>query len=253
MFTVAGFFESSGATSLTPIAALADPHLRVVLDDVIVPDLGNLAGVYVKSNTCNGGKVVSPSLRRLVNLFVHPVREGAGHLNRNPENYWVDLFDHMIPLDVSEPINLEASESTAADAVYGLLWFADGIDAVPTGIMFTVRATSATALTANAWTNVALTFEEDLPAGRYAIVGAAGTSGGMVAFRFVIPHGYWRPGTIGATDPSYVDMKSFRYGRKGVWGEFEHDLPPSVDVLSISADSDTKIWFDLVQVRSGRT
>jgi len=252
MFTLVGFFESSGATTLTEIATLADPHLRVSGDDVIVPSLGNLAGVYVKSNTANDGRVVSPSLRRLVNFAVNPVREGSSHLNRDPEKYWVDLFDHMIPLDVSEAVNLKAAESTAADAVYGLIWFADRIDPVPAGVMRTIRAVSSTALTANAWTNVALTFDEDLPAGRYAIVGASGVSGGMVAFRFVVPGAYWRPGTIGNTDPSYIPMMSFRYGRKGLWGEFEHDLPPTVDVFSISADTDTKIWFDLIQTRSGR-
>lgn len=252
MFTLAGFFESSGATSLTEVAALADPHLRVVGDDIIVPPLGNLAGVLAKSNTVNDARVESPSLRRFVNFSVHPVREGASHLNRNPENYWVDLFDRIVPLDVSEAVNLKVAESTAADAVYGLIWFADGMDAVPDGPVRTVRATGTATLTANAWTNFAITFDEDLPAGRYAIVGAAGQSAGLVGFRFVIPGYMWRPGTIGITDVSYVSMRSFRYGGKGSWGEFEHDLPPTVDMISISADTTEKIWLDLVQVRAGR-
>jgi len=249
MFTLAGFFESSGATSLTEINALADPHLSVTGDDVAVPVLGNLAGAYVKSNTGNDGRVVSPSLRRIVTQSIIPVREGASDLNRDPENYWMDLFEHMIPLDVGEAINLKMSESTASDAVYGLLWFADAIEPVPAGPFRTVRASATTTLTANVWTNFALTFDEDLPAGRYAIIGAAGQSAGMVAFRFVLQGYGWRPGTIGMTDVSYVPMSSFRYGRKGSWGEFEHNIPPTVDGFSISGDTTEKIWLDLIQVR----
>lgn len=252
MFTLAGFFESSGATSLTEAAALADPHLRVSGDDIIVPPLGKLAGVYAKSFSCNDARLESPSLRRFVNLAIHPVREGDSHLNRNPEDYWLDLFDHMIELDVSEAVNLKIAQSAAADAVYGLIWFADGIDPVPEGPIRTIRASSSTTLTANAWSNLALTFDEDLPAGRYAIVGAAGQSAGMVGFRLLLPGYAWRPGTIGIIDVSYVSMRSFRYGGKGSWGEFEHDLPPSVDVLSISADTSEKVWLDLVQVRGRR-
>jgi len=252
MFTMAGFFESSGATALTEVAALADPHLRVSGDDIVVPGLGHLAGVYAKSNTVTDARVESPSLRRFMNFSVHPVREGAGDLNRNPDNYWVDLFARMVSLDPSESVNLKIAESTATDAVYGLIWFADAVDPVPEGELRTVRASGTTTLTANAWSNVSLTFDEDLPAGRYAIIGAAGQSAGMVGYRFLIPGAVWRPGGIGITDVSFSDVASFRYGRKGLWGEFEHDLPPTVDVLSISADTTEKIWMDLIQVRAGR-
>jgi len=34
----------------------------------------------------------------------------------------------------------------------------------------------------------------------------------------------------------------------GVWGEFTHDSPPTVDFLSVSADTSETVYLDIVKI-----
>jgi hypothetical protein len=43
----------------------------------------------------------------------------------------------------------------------------------------------------------------------------------------------------------------FRNGTFGIFGEFEDTDQPTVDFLSVSADTAQEVYFDLIQVRDG--
>lgn len=248
-FTLVGFTESQDSAALIEVAALADQHVRVVGDDIIVPALSNLAGAYALGPNVTQAQLSSPSLRRLTLLDAAPVDVSAEPTVPAP---FLDMFDRPFPLDVSEALNALAAEDAAgASRSTVLAWLIDAIQALPAGPIFTVRVTNTTTLTANAWTNGALTFGQTLPAGAYAIVGAFFFSAGLQAFRFVFPGGSWRPGAIGFDAVGDADVSRFRMGAAGVWGQFEHDAPPTVDFLSNSADSSQTGYVDLIQVRAG--
>jgi len=132
-----------------------------------------------------------------------------------------------------------------------LVWLGDGIDPVPEGKLLQVRTTWSGAVTAYEWSNRALIFDQTLPAGRYAIIGAHGYSDNLLAYRFVIPGLWQRPGGVGVGDPYAPAPSRFRRGKAGLWGEFEHNLPPTVDILAAGADASGIIHLDLVQVRAG--
>jgi len=77
----------------------------------------------------------------------------------------------------------------------------------------------------------------------------------LIAARLVLPGFAWRPGVPG--HDAYSDIQAsrfrfgnarFRFGNAGVFGEFTHDSPPTVDCLSASADTTEEFWFDLVKV-----
>jgi len=146
-----------------------------------------------------------------------------------------------------EALNVKVSVSAAGRAS-ALALFCDGPLAPVTGEIFTVRATSSTTLTAYQWTNGALTFAQSLPKGRYAVVGMRALSAGLIAARLVIPGYAWRPGCIGYDAENDTEDDVFRGGRMGVWGEFDHDLPPTVDFLSISADTSEVVYLDLIKI-----
>ena len=44
MFTMIGYSESQDSSSLVNVAALVDPHVRVVGDDIVVPSGLNYVG-----------------------------------------------------------------------------------------------------------------------------------------------------------------------------------------------------------------
>jgi len=255
MFHMCGFYEDINTAVMAYINAIADPQLRIVADDLIVPDgMNKLMGVFAFGTTIVQAQLLSPSLRRLSLQDIEPLNVGAEPVDTQFPTVFHDLFDRPITLDVSEALNAQVDQGLgAAEDETVFVWLGNGMEPVPAGQMFTVRCTNADTLTAYEWTNGALTFTQTLPAGRYAVVGGRGLSTGLCGFRLVFPGAQsWRPGGIGVDAAGDQDIPRFRYGRGGSWGEFEHDLPPTVDFWSVSADSSQVVLLDLIQVRAGR-
>ena len=251
MFTLVGYTESQDSSSLTNVAALADPHVRVSGDDIVVPSaLTYVGGVYAIGASITRAQLVSPSIRRRYPFETVPVENAAEPAD--PVKYF-PLFDNPIALDPDESLNFQAAENGAgAQPSSGFVWLCDGAVAPITGAeIFTIRATNTSTLTAYAWTNGALTFNDTLPAGEYALVGARGSSAGLIAFRFVFSQYAWRPGAIASDTTGEVGAPIFRFGQLGTWGEFSHNTPPTVDFLSLSADTSQTVDLDLILL-SGR-
>lgn len=251
MFTLVGYTESQDSASLVNVAALVDPHVRVVGDDIVVPSgLNYVGGVYAIGAAITRAQLVSPSIRRRYPLEVTPIEiaaEPADPVKYNP------FFQSPIQLDEDESLNFQAAEGGAgAQQSSGLVWLCDGATSPITGSeIFTIRATNASTLVAYAWTNGALTFNDTLPAGEYAVVGMRASSAGLIAARLVFSQFPWRPGCIACDTLGEQGAPVFRMGALGVWGQFSHNTPPTVDFLSLSADTAQTVDLDLVLI-SGR-
>jgi hypothetical protein len=246
-FTLVGWYRSvNTGGDLTELTALADQHVRVEANNIIVPrDVAYLAAAMHLAATAVQAQISSPSLRRTVLLDIAPVNVGA-------EPTFPALFHNMfynpIPLTPDESLRaLAAGGETAAEGKTVLAWLSDGKLTPVSGEIYTVRATGSTTLTANAWTNVALTFSQTLPAGTYQVVGMRAMSNGCVAARLVFVGGIWRPGVIGLDAVNDPGEPLFRNGNLGVFGEFYHDQPPTVDFLSISADTSEVVFLDIIK------
>ncbi len=165
-----------------------------------------------------------------------------------PFKFW-DLREDQIKLDGEEALDAFTSEDGAgATRMNALAWLSDGkIDRVH-GDIRTVRVSATTTLVGFLWTNGALTFDQSLPAGRYQIVGGRFNSAGLIAWRCVIPGYQWRPGGMGVSTDSGAEQVLFRLGNFGIWGEFNHNTPPTIDFLSTTADTSETGELDLVKV-----
>lgn len=244
---VAIFSESVDQAVAAPIAAVADPSLTVSGDNVQIPDYASmLVGVYGLGINLSSVQLQSPSLRRFVNVDA-PAMDAAAVPPASPAANF--FFKNPIQLDVSEQLQAYAAESGAgATRMNVLVFLNDGkLDTIADPI-FTVKANAAQTLVAYTWTNGALTFGQVLPVGDYAIVGAAGWSTGLIAFRFVFQGSTPRPGGIGSTLGNYLQWSGQRYGGWGVWGIFNSTTPPTVDFFSGSADTGETIFLDLIKV-----
>jgi hypothetical protein len=244
-FTLVAWVESQGTvTALTNIAGLADPHVRVSGDDVYVPrELPNLCACLFVGDNITQAQMSSPSLRRLANVDIEPVDDST-EPHSPPTLY--EIFASPRPLDPTEQLNAKMISSIGYSMC--LAWLASGPTAPVTGAVFTVRCTNTDTLTAYAWTNGALTFSQALPIGRYQVVGMRATAAGLIAARLVLTGYSWRPGCIGHDAVSDLENDIFRGGRLGVWGEFEHDTPPTVDFLSVSGDTAQVVYLDLIKI-----
>jgi hypothetical protein len=246
--TLVGWCQSQNTGGvLTLFNALSDPHVRVEGTNVIVPaGMNQLLGAYAGGASITLARLASPSLARIVNQDLSPLNVGAEPTVPTP---YLDMFENPIALEATEALRAYAAGSeSAAEYKTILAWLGSGPVTPYRGTYRTVRATSSTTLSAYAWTNGTITFDQTLPAGRYQVVGMRAVSNGLIAARLVIPGFAWRPGVVGFDAVGDVEPLRFRYGNMGILGEFTHDSPPSVDFLSVSADTSEVVFLDLVKV-----
>ena len=249
MFTLVGWSEAQGyGAAYAAIDALPDPHVRVEDNNIIVPaDLPFLGAVCGIGADMTAVRLESPSLRRVSLLDLAQINVAA---EPSSPALFDNRFDVPLMLDAYEPLRALVSNgaSSGTTRVTVLAWLTDGVLSQVRGEVYTIQATSATTLAAYTWTNGALTFAQVLPSGRYQVVGMAARSAGLLAARLVFVGGKWRPGCLGSDSATDVTPEAFRRGRLGVWGEFSHDAPPTVDFLSVSADTSETVWLDIVKV-----
>lgn len=247
-FSLVAYSESQDTGGvLSPVEAVVDQHITTEGDNILVPSFApNLAGVFALGATITGAQITAPSLRRTLLYDVAPLNVGAEPVNRP---YMHDRFRNPIPLVPSEGLQALISEGAVADEQGTVLvWLESEFEDVGEGDIMTVKATSTTTLTAYEWSLCSITLTQQLEAGRYQVVGMKAISAGAIAARLVLPGSEFRPGVIAGDSIGDVTIPDQRYGKHGVFGEFEHTFVPQVEFLSSSADTSEVIYLDLKKV-----
>jgi hypothetical protein len=251
VFHLTGWHQSVQpvANVLQNIAGIPDPILAVTGNDVRVPaQLPFLIGAAGLINDASLARVEiqSPSLRVRTNLDVEPIHNGLVWGNPSEINYWPDS---PVPIVPNESLNAAVGSAPAAPVIHeAFVWLADGPQAPVTGNIFTIRATAAITLSSGIWVNGALTFNQVLPSGRYAVVGMRVRGANLVVARLVFPGQMPRPGVLAVSAIGNVDPYWPRFGRMGSWGEFDNTVPPTLDALGVTDTAQT-LLLDLIQVK----
>lgn len=252
MMHFAAYYESiDPAGAYAPLAAVQDPAINTRGDDIRVaseiPFIFCAAGLTAAA-TFTSAQLRSPSLRTLNNMFVRPL-VNAVTFGDPPEVLPFPANPRgMVPAEDVQ-FWVDSTPGAGAEAHYGLVWFCDGPLAPVNGEIFSVGATSASALAAGTWVNSNLTFDQALPSGSYQVVGMRAEGANLVGARLVFPGGgneAFRPGVPGSTSAFVVDNDMFRKGMLGVFGTFDQDNPPTIDCLGVT-DTDQTITLDLIK------
>jgi hypothetical protein len=246
MFHLIAYNGSVAAgTNFSYVAPVADSQVRVEGNNVIVPPgMNHLLAVYSASAHLAQARLETPSLRRTMLLEVVPVYSGGfvgtpDHVNR--------FIDSPITLDESEPMRFLAKHSAVgSEVVVGLVWLGDGPISPVVSEYFVSRAIGQEVAGDGVWENVSITFDQTLPAGKYTVIGARVELNGGVSFRLSFVGQSWRPGWLIDQSVGGVSSRDARGGRLGVWGEFPHDQPPTLDVFSNSPGNPI-VYLDLVK------
>lgn len=245
MFTLAAFDASvDGSGGLVQVNAEPDPSIAVVSNNLQVDGrLPYVVGAYALGGTgLLRVQLQAPSLRQLWYPDIQPPDAAA---TVSTPSRFADFRFTPFQLLANEQLSAYVTNGGAAQTIVGI-WFADGPIAPIAGPVRSIRFTSATTLTANAWTNCALTLSENLPSGRYQLVGARLFGTSPVLFRFVLQGYPWRPGATALPTIQSVEHPAFRVGGMGVWGEFTNTTIPTIDVLATAADTAQTGVLDLV-------
>lgn len=261
-FTVAAWSQSvapAGAFVAITFAAQETNLTTSGTNIIFVPALNRVVALAagVETTAAQQARLTAPSRRILALQRIAPTQgnAAAASLPGDPHKV-IDLRDTPLIMVAGESAQIEINSTPAAAQIqWGIVWFADGPIA-PAAVQgeFTIRATGATALVAQQWTPVTVTFSETLPRGLYQIVGFRAQSANLVAARLVFPGtgaAGWRPGVLGTNTDRHLEHPMFRHGELGVWGTFEDTAPPVVECLGAAADATETFYFDLVQARQG--
>jgi hypothetical protein len=249
MFHLAAYSAAiASAAANQQVAAVADPVIAPAgngfLVNAGVPRIMRVAGV---GNIMVRAQLSSASIREYTPDDIEPVNVGT--LIGTPPRY-IAWETNPLPLVPNEELDAYAtnSASTSTQTTVGV-WFADGPIRPVQGRMFSVRWTASATLTANGWTAFAVTFDNGIPSGTFAMVGSRMSSTGALFHRW-IPRGGnpYRPGTFSAQADSGLAFPQDRYGQLGEWMRFTNTTPPQCEVFSGSADTAEQGILDLIQV-----
>lgn len=189
-------------------------------------------------------RVESPLLRQLVNQSL-----GVRGLITDDDKIMRVQWHGMLPrgLDANEGLEfISNTDAAAAIELHGLAWLADGPVQQATGNIFTTRATAAIVSTNVGWTAGPLTFAERLPYANYDVVGMRALAADGTAARLVFPGLPFRPGVPIDQSEAIVDPAWFRYGKAGVFGTFDLNQPPTLEVFG-GASVAQVIYLDLIK------
>jgi hypothetical protein len=261
-FDLVAFYESQQATALAGVAAVADDIYRTNGDDLYVQAVASfLAGVlHSGATTPKYMEIRQPDLKIPHRFNKAVIQEGtSGYCG------WTDLKKRPLPLFPAEKLNVYL-QNASNEASLVVLALASGatsqaqLDAVRPTHMITGYADQA--LSAGVWTKNTLTWDQSLPAGRYAIVGMRAAeykaANPMIgAARLILLDTTWRVGvpfSIMTGDKTLDIYGSYdvEFDRFPLMPDisFNHDqMPATAEVISAGADTDLFVNLMLQKIK----
>lgn len=262
-FDIVGWYESQAAAALTGVAAVADDVYRISSDDIYVkaraPFLAGSLHMAVTQATMRYHEFRQPSLKipyrfnRCADINDAFVGEG-----------FTNLFASPLPLYPDEKLNAYVLNATnEVDLV--IAWLASAAaklsDLENVSPTHSITGYSASDPTAGAWTDITITWDQDLPQGRYAVIGmvcssykASGPAYGVARLKLL--DSTWRPGVVvRGGEGSYLGVASISpsllYGER--WPlmreiSFRHDQMPNIQMLVGAANEEQTVELLLQKI-----
>jgi hypothetical protein len=249
MFHLASYTQNRDPAGVfTLVNATQDPTLATDgTNGIKVPSvLPYVVGQAALFNTATGtlARFDAPSLNSYGGLPQEPIAPAntfavPAELSFHPEA--------PLLLEPEEMLSFGVISSPGASVLHtGLIWLSDGITTPIFEEMFSVRATANADQAAREWREGNITFPDPLPVGTYLVVGLRVRSASGACGRLIFQNQHWRPGAPNAVGISDDDTRAFRFGKAGVFGVFQSDLPPVLEMLNGTATSQV-LTLDLVR------
>ena len=247
MHHTCAYGQSVASTAETDIAALSDGVL-VIQNSHFLPQRPTSV-LYAAFCALLGvrARLSSPTLSLITSPYIRDISLAVDF--GNPQ-ILSDYTNDPLKLAPLEELQLLAANSAATAGqslgVIGLDW---GQVPQPAGNVLTIRGTAAATLVANAWTQLGtITWQNTIPTGQYACVGAEAFSAGGKAFRITFENQVPRPGGLATLLETNRTHPIFRMGNLGTWGTFHNYAMPTFEMISASADTAEVVYMDIVKI-----
>lgn len=231
-------------TDLTPIP---DGIFTIQNSHFLPPKDISLVWAMALSANIVRSRIVTPTLRAMTTPFIRPVEAAA-----TPATLPGVADYRYMPLALKgmEEIQVMGIQTSGgAQSITALLGVSDApLLPAPGGQVFTMRGTATTTLTAGAWSLIAVTWQDSLPVGRYAVVGLDVSSATALAGRLIFNESNWRPGVPGFVDTVRKTNPMFIKGGLGILGTFNSNVMPQIEMLATAADTAEEVYLDLIRI-----
>lgn len=206
-----------------------------------------LLGAYAMGTTLIASRIATPTFRQQTNPYLRPLVAAV-----SPDAYThpVDYRKYPLKLKALEEIEVDSSTSGAGPAdTTVLLIVSDGpIKPTPVGDLFTLHGVSTNNAAANAWSLLAVLWDDVLPQGVYAACGIEAISATGQASRLIFEDQVSRPGGISSALFTGNNRQMTTKGGLGDLGHFTGNRMPNIEVLCDAADAAHDIYLDYVKI-----
>lgn len=234
-------------TTNTPIAGVQDAILtKSASGAFFAPQNGRIIASGAGGINATRARINTPVLRSVGLPYIAPLN--ATVAIPSPPNL-ADYGDYGPLPNVTDEVSIESTHSDVAPQIqYGLLWFRFGMKQQTPGMEYRLRFTAAIAGVIGSWAGGAITFDQNVPAGTYQIVGMDCFGTNLLAARLVFIGGGWRPGVLGRNTLIAVPHPLGLSGRFGVFGEFSNTAIPQLEVYCEAANAAQEGYLDVVKI-----
>ena len=260
-FDIVAWYESQACAALTANTAVKDDVYNVKDDDIFVKERAPwLSGfMYLAVSTPKYAELRQPSLK-VPYRFYRSYLTGSNTYGTAYYHMWEKPF-RLYPgekltaycQNASTEINLIAAWLASGPCRRG-----DTENVRPT---HNITGYCDQALSAGSWTTNEMTWDQDLPSGRYAVVGMTGATYKSAAAslgiaRLKLLDTTWRPGVpinMMIADKTNFLHQGYSWQQGILWPlmreiSFKHDQMPDVEVLAAAANTDLIIELMLQKI-----
>lgn len=247
------YFANIADITLAELTAQAD-QIIAISNSHLFParDLPLLAH-YALGTTIRRQRIETPKTRQIAVPQVSPMEQAALPAD-NPAV--MDMRRSPLILRREEEIAIFGFQNVgAAQDQWAVMFFLYEHEEgrisptpAPSGDMTVLRATGTTTQVADAWSDITLTFDQQLPSGEYAVVGGQVFAATGIAFRLILDGQYPRPGGLCQLNEGGRAWEGQMYGGLGTWGRFRTVSLPRLQIYSSSADTAQTLWLQVMRM-----
>lgn len=232
----------------TPLTPVNDTLLATRGNTLVADQKYSIRRAFLTGLNLTEARLNIPSLRAITLPRLYPVNSELYPVDDPPMIQYEDRGPEAL---ATEGIGVDVStDATAADPhrIHSLLWLGNSLEPAPRLPIYTLKASLAATVTTGNWINATPTFVDDLPAGKYALVGADIYGAGVVAARFSFPGFTMRPGILCQQVVGEFMQNEQRFGNNGLFGVFSNNALFTVDILGVTGASAQTCYFDLQKI-----
>lgn len=248
-FHLANFFKNQAIGAVNaPLLAVNDPILpQNAAAEFLLPMDFKVRAALAYGIGMNRPRLASPYLRRLPLPHVRPAQIVVAPASPSPIELIPEEFAPKLLKNEGFTVQTSNTDAGAQDHRCAV-WLQSAFEAAPPGPCWTVRGTAAVVTAANTYASGVITLEDQLPNGRFAIVGMDVFGTNVIVGRLIFANGGLRPGVLGSQAVNTVLENAFRFGRMGLFGYFENTTLPQLELLSNGVTTTQEVFLDIVPV-----